>query len=333
MKYVIYRLHFTAPVHFGATEHGGRLEQTELSYPSDTLFSALCSEWARQGMSEALADFIEQNRRGEVVFSDLLPYREDAAGVQLYLPKPVLLIERDEQPQATSLDDVRQQATARKKLKKLTYSRAGRMAEYLAAMRTGRPFSSEESFGTEGIAVRVNQRGAEPLPYAVSSFSFRADAGMYVIARVETEAQGAVIAGLLTSLGLSGIGGKRSSGYGAFTLVQSAEALAAMAGADAAALCSMLSDEQASWQMCLSSLLSDAAALSAAVGAQYSLRKRGGFLTPEDGAPMKKKNSIYLLAAGSCLPQRLSGRVASLGRSHGHEVLRSGVSLYAGLRV
>lgn len=333
MMYKIFRLHFLAPVHFGTAEQGGKLEQTELSYPSDTLFSALCHELACHGMQQELKEFIEQNKQENIVFSDLLPYRETAEDVQLYLPKPILLIEREEQPStAISLDEIRKQATARKKLKKLTHLRASHMTEYLSAMRQGRPFSSDADFGTSGLSTRVNQRGEDPLPYAVGSFFFRQDAGMYLVVRTETEEQWTMIADLLTSLGLSGIGGKRSSGYGTFELAYGAEDIASMRGADAAALLAMLSDEQAHWQMCLSSLLPDVDMLSEVCGAQYRLRQRGGFLTPEAGAPMQKKDSICMLESGSCFPKRLHGRMASLGSYHGHDVLRSGISLFAGVR-
>lgn len=332
MKRYIFRLQFTAPVHFGAAEHGGKLEQIALAYSSDTLFSAICCELAEQGMYEALETLAGLNEDGHVVFSDLFPCCEQDGETQFFLPKPIMQIERDTESAVEALSVIRQQSTARKKLKKLAFLRASHMGTYLKAMRTGQPFQETAEFGRSSLMVRVNQRGREPMPYYVASFSFQEGAGMYLIARTETQQQADDLAEILKSLGMSGIGGKRSSGYGKFVLVNGAEPVEEFAGSDAEALQDMLQDDNAPWQMSLSSLLPGEEQLGELTRAQYKLRQRSGFVMPEQAGTAQKKDSIYMLASGSCLPVRIPGNMAVLGTYQGHDILRSGVSLYAGLR-
>ncbi|MFR6027494.1 MAG: hypothetical protein ACLUMK_13480 [Christensenellales bacterium] len=55
--------------------------------------------------------------------------------------------------------------------------------------------------------------GADATPYQVGSFNF-IDCGLYIIVGVRTEAQAERMDRLISALGMSGIGGKISSGYG-----------------------------------------------------------------------------------------------------------------------
>ena len=46
MIYYVFTLNFLAPVHFGDTASGGKLDKMALSCSADTLFAALCNEAA-----------------------------------------------------------------------------------------------------------------------------------------------------------------------------------------------------------------------------------------------------------------------------------------------
>lgn len=324
------RLQFDAPVHFGAAELGGGLERTASAYPSDTLFAALCTELAAQGLSGRLAALYARHAAGGIAFSDLLPYRMEHGELQLCLPKPVLLADRTEEA-APPLDDARRAQAAKKRLKQLAHIRASRFGAYFAALRQGRAFEDAADFGAEAVVARLHARAQQPRPYRVRCFSFAQDAGLAVLLRCADE-EAAGFARLFASLGLSGIGGKRASGYGRFHVAGGCEPLAAVPGADAQALRAMLGDAEAPWQMCLSSLLPRDEDLPQLAGAQYRLRKRSGFVTPEVGAAVQKKRSVYMIAAGSCLRARIAGRIETLGQYCGHAVWRSGVCLYAGVR-
>ena len=336
MSYVIYPLHVTTAVRFGAPGRGGRLDEACMEYPADILFGALCAELAAAGEQEELTRLIEEVERGDLRLSDLLPWqqRADGSAMALFLPRPVLRVERTEQQEREDYRTTCANATLRKKQKKLKYIRASRMQDYIRAMQSGTPFEETEydaDFGTESLRQRVNRRGEEPLPYYVAQFTFAAHAGLYLIARVRDAEMGAWLHRLLAWLGMAGIGGKRTSGYGKFH-VGVVTHLADAVDADAAALGTMLAADSAPWQLALAPVLPTADDLAAVKAGAYRLRRAGGFVSYPARAA-EKKNSVYLLDAGSCFPARIGGTCGTLGTHDGHPVWRYGYGLYAGVTV
>ncbi len=331
MEHYIYHLKFDTPVHFGTAEQGGKLEQAELVYPSDRLFGALCCELSRMA-PDGVQEWMGKAEKGGILLSDLLPYSIFGKESYYYLPKPVLLIDRDDSVRSKDLDEIRKQATIRKKQKKLTYIRASRMGEYLAAMKTGSAFEETADFGESVLVTQVWQRREEdPLPYYVSKFCFCDNAGMFLLAGLQEREDALRLYRLLQGLGLDGIGGKRSSGCGKFHVMEEPKMLSFYKDADLVALSSLLADSASPWQMCISSLIPKAEEISVVKKSQYCLMKRSGFLTPMEGEAERKKNSIYALGAGSCFPSRLSGCIVSLGQYFGHEAYRVGKGMYVGL--
>lgn len=334
MDYYIYHLKFDTPVHFGAAEQGGKLEQIDMRYPSDTLFSALCCELAAGNQQEGIREWTEKAECGQIILSDLMPFASNRKETCYYLPKPVLLIEQEDTVKVENLEDVRKQATVRKKQKKLTYIRASRMEEYIDAMKCGSSFTEPIDFGTGTLAAQVWQRRDEdPLPYYVGKFFFHDDAGMYFIAGLQMHEDADWLYGILQSLGLTGIGGKRSSGCGKFHVAEEPKIISACNAADLKALSKLLSDDRSTWQMCISSLIPDEADVSVVKESQYRLMKRSGFTTLLEGGVERKKNSVYALGSGSCFPARLNGCIVSLGQESDHEIYRMGKSIYVGLPI
>ena len=334
MRYVIYPLHFTTAVRFGAPGRGGRLDEACMEYTADILFGALCAELAAAGEEESLVRLAEEVERGDLRLSDLLPWqsRKSDGAMALFLPRPVLRIERKEREQREDYRTTCANATLRKKQKKLKYIRASRMKDYIRAMRSGTHFEETEfdaDFGTESLRQRVNRRGEEPLPYYVAQFTFAARAGLYLIARVRDEEMGVWLRRLLTWLGMAGIGGKRTSGYGKFRVGEIIH-MDADDGGDIAALREMLEADSSPWQLALAPVLPTADDLAAVKEGAYRLRRAGGFVSYPTHAA-EKKNSVYLLDAGSCFPVRIGGTCSTLGTHDGHPVLRYGYGLYAGV--
>lgn len=330
MEYYIYRLKFDTPVHFGAAQQGGKLEQSEYTFSSDTLFSAMCCELAQYGENEILADLIAKNEQGSLLFSGLFPYKETNKGTSLYLPKPVMYIESKIESKVQSLQEIRQQATIRKKQKKIEFIKAGNLNQYIGSLKNGTGFTEENDFGTSTLTEKVNCREEEPLPYYVGSFSFYENTGLYLLVGDESKKNKAMIDGILKSLGISGIGGKRSSGYGKFSVIGQGERLSEIKSPDGKALLNMLNN-QSSWYMSMASVIPEKEDVAILKDSQYKLLKRSGFITPLTGDSIRKKNSIFAIAAGSCLTAKIQGTVAELGSINGHEVLRSGKGLYVGL--
>lgn len=337
----IYKLEFETPVHFGAAELGGKLETISFSYSSDTLFSALCYELASEQANKLLENFITKSQQGKILLSDLLPYllhevnekksdNEKLKECYFYLPKPVLVIKNDRTNLNVGLDEVRKQATQRKNQKKMEYLRASQFQDYFSALNNSKTFFEKAEFGDEKLIEKVSCREEESLPYYVGNFSFNDNRGLYLIALFEDEQDAFILKDILENIGLTGIGGKRSSGYGKFNLVETF-ILSTGVNEDLKAIKNMLVDENANWQMSISSLLPENKDIPVLKKSFYRLKKRSGFVSVLNGEFERKKNSIYMLTSGSCFPKRIPGRIISLNEMNGHSVLRFGKGLYMGL--
>lgn len=334
MSYVIYPLRFTTPVHFGNAELGGKLEQVGLEYTSDSLFSALCWELRNLHELSYLQHFCECVKEGQLVFSDLFPYTIEGKNenYRFYIPKPILLVSPAGKEMNSTLQDVRQQATERKKQKKMKYLRPSELKSYLEALQQGKPYSQVVSIGEQNVIERVNCREQEPLPYYVGQYTFKPNAGLYLLMQYTDESNQELVAQVLQSLGMTGIGGKRSSGLGKFT-VDEPLFLDDEEGfyGDDGALYSMLERTEAPYQMSLSSIIPDETELPVVVDGQYKIRRRSGFTM--SGGTLKKRNSVYTISSGSCFTKRLTGRMVVLDDTVQPPVWRNGKGLCMGLPI
>lgn len=330
MSYFLYQLSFEGPVHFGDTSLGGNLEQADWVYASDTLFSSICTELAAQGEAKLLEDFVRLAQEGELLLSDLLPYQlGDGDEPELFLPAPYIYLENTTKYISLTLDEAKKLSARRKLSKKQLYYRASELQSYCDCLRQGDTYmaKAELAVGDEFITEKVNCRGELPRPYFVKGNVFAARAGLYLIAKIP-EVFGEVFQNVLCSLGLSGIGGKRSSGFGRFHLYDDALELedAHDIYTDTEALYSMLNNEHKRY-MCISSLLPNDSEVEDVKSGMYKLKKSSGF---SEGV---KRDSVYMLSSGSCFTSRLQGQIIDLGSQAEHPVWRYGKGLYVGLDI
>lgn len=330
MSYFLYQLSFDGPVHFGDTSMGGGLEQAGWTYTSDTLFSSICTELAGQGEFKLLDDFIKLALESKLLLSDLFPYQltEDDEP-QLFLPVPYIRFEHRGEQAGLTWEEAKAMSARRKKSKGQLYCRVAELQSYCDSLRAGTQYEAAVllELGNEFITTKVNCRGENPLPYFVKGNVFQPRAGLYLIAQLPASF-GEVFQNILCSLGLSGIGGKRSSGFGRFHLQDDGLELDDVYDwyADTKVLYTMLTGEHRRY-MCLSSVLPAADELTAVQAGTYKLRKVSGF---SEGI---KRDSVYMLEAGSCFADRLQGQLAELGSQAGHPVWRYGKGLSAGLDI
>lgn len=335
MNYVLYPLQFDTPIHFGCAENGGKLEQSSLTYRSDSLFGALCCELAACGNIAGLQRLHDGAANGSLIFSDLFPYvSEEESGLHLYVPKPILQIEHTGQTFSHEYMAFRKEATQQKKQKKLSYIRVSQMDKFLKAIKDGIPFTGDDCAISHGqLIVRVNCSADIPKPYYVHQIQFTKSAGLYGVIGYKNEEDRDWLLELLEILGLSGIGGKRSSGYGKFHFREDPIDMDEMGlYKDDAILYQMMTCSKASLYMCLSSLLPTPEDVTCVKEGQYTLCRRSGFLMP-DGDVMQKKNDVYMIGAGSCFPKKIKGMLADVSGYVSHPVWRYGTCLYAGLIV
>lgn len=337
MIYYAFTLKFLTPVHFGDTASGGNLDKIALSCSADTLFAALCNEAAAMD-STILEKLIAGVREQKIVFSSLFPYyRTENEDLYLYLPKPLLQMETKQQS-SKSFAEMKQLATKLKKQKKTSYIRASELQGWLKNCKEGQPADYEvPEFAAPFVAGRVSLREAKPLPYFVGSYIFDEKAGLYFLCGVDDDNEEDIdwINDLLKQLGMTGIGGKRSSGYGKFELADDYWEVAPDVAIydDDIAIAKMLFDEESNMQLCLAPVCPAAEDIAEVKHGAYKLVKRGGFIYSPMVGENIKRDSVYMLAEGSCFAKRLQGSLLKqVVDGVEHPVYRNGVGMFVGLQ-
>lgn len=318
MPYSLYKLNFTTGLHIGADFGSDSLGSSRMTIRSDTLFSALCCECRRDaGKLNRLYSLVSQ---GKLVFSDALPF----SGNELYLPKPVLYI-----------DNIKNEgsSTQKKILKKIEYLPLSRFDSYLASLKSSEPLTEDlhKEFGIKVSTDRVTLKDPEkPEPYTVAYFRFYDGCGLYIIVYYTDSEAESFTADLLLSLGLSGVGGKHTTGLGKFDIKREEVPQPYL---------ELLNNTSAGYHMLLGTALPEDSELEAVLsGGWYSLVRRGGFIQSEtflseqvEQVEQMKKKTIYMLSAGSCLKSRFSGGMFDLSPGGRHPVWRCGKSIFAGI--
>lgn len=339
MMYYIFTLKFLTPVHFGNAADGGFLDKVAMSCGADTLFAALCQEAALQGQ-EFVEQFIDKITQRKIVLSSLMPYFCDTKNnedMHFYLPKP-LLTNAISKRELKSFSEVKRLAAQYKKQKNISFIRASQIKELVSGYEYGEAATVAcESFAVPYVSGRAALREDKPNSYYVGSYVFAANAGLYFICGVNEDEDEDIdfVENLLVNLGYSGIGGKRSSGYGKFELrddrLEVDEEFYSYD--DDEALAKMLHDEDSNLQMCIAPLCPLADEIADVKKGTYKLIKRGGFIASPELAENIKRDSVYMLAEGSCFAKRLHGQMIKqrvAGVEHG--IYRNGLGLFVGLR-
>lgn len=306
----VVKLSFLSPVHFG----DGRLEGGKCACDAGTLFSALYIEALRTGEADGL---LAAARSGELALSDAFPY----AGDTLYLPKPMVAAVKAETAGSAAPTDPRE----RKANKKLAYIPAEEYPAYLEGRFDALKALDEFHIGAEHLQTKVNlERRDTPdaQPYFVGAFSFAPGAGLYFLVRGSYDLEP-----LLGRLGYSGLGGKRTSGYGRFEhkVIPAPGPLASRLERTGGSGMSVLLATAGPSRAELTDKLLE--------GARYRLVRRGGFVQSATHAPTpQKRRDLYLFAAGSVFAERFAGDVFDVNATPGaHPVYRYARAFWMGV--
>lgn len=309
MEFAIYRFRFQTGVHFGA----GALWDGMSTLPADTLFSALCQEAAQSGGPDAVAALADAVRADELRLSDLFPY----LGEELYLPKPLYPVSAEREGDSI----------LKKSFKKLQYIPVSKWETYLrGALDPVEDAERLERLGRFSIRMMAASRSAEKLdsgdalPYPVGTYQFYPGNGLYAVAGFSGRKLRRQVEALLRGLSYSGLGGKRSAGFGRFTLEKTEVP---------AALERRLNGGKSPC-MALSVCMAEPDELERALdGANYLLLKRSGFVASPDYAPeLRRKQDFYAFRAGSCFEKRFAGGVYDVGGDGAHPVYRYAAALW-----
>ena len=158
------------------------------------------------------------------------------------------------------------------------------------------------------------------LPFSVGTYKFGANNGLYIIAAFadsETEKQFDL---LLTNLSYSGIGGKRSAGFGRYTFEKMPVPDVMLlklknAGSNVITLSTSMAKPEE-----LEGIISDA---------NYLLIKRSGFVSSATYADsFRRKKDFYAFKAGSCFKKTFTGDVFDVSDGGSHPVYRYAKPLF-----
>lgn len=290
----LYKLDFDS-LHIGKT----RLSQAQCYIHADTLFSALCLEALSQNR---LSDWLAEVHAQDIRLSDAMPYIDST----FYIPKPICTVH----------PVVEGDSTQKKQFKNLSYISINDLDPYL----TGE-FDLNKcavSFGEASLEQKVNlsavDTGGDSEPYQVGLFRFNKQAGLYLL----VNGHNPLLEELLISLQYTGLGGKRSAGYGKFILEKVTD------------VPPRFSQQTGTGYLCLSTCLPTQSELEQAlVGASYSLLKRSGFVSSATYAPeLVRKKDLYTFAAGSVFLNAFEGDIYDVSDQGTHPVYRYAKSLF-----
>ena len=176
-------------------------------------------------------------------------------------------------------------------------------ARSLAGGPAFEPRKHAARFGTpvEMTRARVCE-GEDAVPYAVGTFHFEENCGLYLLAQYENERQSDMLVALLKALGLSGIGGKISSGYGRFVLEDPVR-LEQPRDRQTEWLCKALQGEHSHYLLVSASLPQDGELDRTLAGASFALIRRGGFVQSGTyAAQARKADAISFLRPARYFP-------------------------------
>lgn len=330
MRYYIFPFTFTSSVHFGNTSEGGSLDKVQLTISSDTFVSACVNEI---GYNQAEVEwFLESLRLGHIKISSLFPFKNLSQELELFVPRPIY-VGHSKYDAITNTSLLQEQLKQQKKIKKIGYVRASNLynesGQYSPSGVTDEPI-----FGQFLTSQRVALREDNSKPYVVGSFKFLHDAGLYCILGVKNEEVIERVKAIFESLSYTGIGGKRSSGYGQFVLEDEFELNELpLCGDDDAALYHLLHQEGPIY-MSVNAITPTAGEIETLSQGTYKLMRRSGFVYSESIVATYKRNSFYALQEGSCMPVQLEGQVIELCRNQSpHPIYKYMKGFWLGVNV
>ena len=298
-KHVTYHLNFRSPLHLG--RRGVGLEETEISVPADTLFSAICQTWRTFYGEEHLTDFLTQYETGEpFLLTSAFPF----AGNIRFFPKPLGI----ESKIRFSEDD-------HKRFKKVRFLSERRFRQIVNGeeiafdlddlINDGQLWIHDDDKCPSAVwktdkrpRVTLDRQSSSSEIWHLGGVKFHKDCGLWFDAKFDTEETQTQIETILRVLGDTGIGGERSAGYGIFDLhSKPAESE---------------SDQKADRFVTLSPICPrDADELNQLIQGDvgYTLEERSGWIGSTEGNGLRRQQ-VWMFAEGSVL----SGNGTQVGR-------------------
>ncbi|MBP3655953.1 MAG: hypothetical protein J6K32_04570 [Clostridia bacterium] len=315
MDYCLFKLRFDGAVHFGQSDSALSLYTSADHFCADTLFSALCHTAGTLHGEAGIEQLCAQAKAGALLLSDSMPWRERDGRDVYYLPKPCIA--------SSHKQDV--PAHLRKAIKKTAWIPVRDMGRFEMSIQGEQLYvPDEEPFGITDTRTFASVRdGEDTRPYQVGVYRFLPSCGLYFLAACSTKAQMEALEQLVAALGLGGIGGKVSSGFGTFSV----EKVIRLEQSDDAQICWLrdaLTHTAPRHHLLLTTSLPGDEELEAVLEeAQYQLVRRGGYVQSDTfSSTPQRKSTQYYLAAGAMLARPFSGKLYNTVPSGKHPVYR-----------
>ncbi|NLV49922.1 MAG: type III-A CRISPR-associated RAMP protein Csm4, partial [Clostridiales bacterium] len=147
----------------------------------------------------------------------------------------------------------------------------------------------------------------------------------YFVLQCEDEQNKKTVDSAMESLSYTGIGGKKTSGFGKFSFTASP--------LEPGDVLHDLLTRQSSKYMLISLLHPKAEDIRGIKETgSYQIIRRGGFIYSDDhGDEMVKKNDLHVFNSGSCFGEKYHGEVASVSNGGSHPVYRYAKGFYMGV--
>ena len=333
MSYLLYKLRFPNGIHIG-TAFGNTLEETMISVYSDTFYSALFNEYMKIYNNDELYKISES---GDFLLSDLLPFKEkEDMSTDFYLPKPFINIERKE----IKKDD--EEKIDRKKVKATNFIPADKLEEYFSFLKNGTNFPIiDDDFGKKQLYTKnkVSLENEDTQLYNIEIFKFNEKSGLYFIVKLpENEKWQRIFENILESLALTGIGGKKNSGFGQFIsedpmFFDGTDFDAIESDSDAFINRALFSNEKKF--LILSSYSPKIEEIEKIKENEnyYQLVKRSGFVNSSSYSEQaEKRKQVYMLSSGSVLSFKPEGKILDLNLHGKHSIYRMGKPIVLGVK-
>ena len=334
MSYLLYKLRFPNGIHIG-TASGNTLEETMIGVYSDTFYSALYNEYMKIYNDDELYIISEA---GEFLVSDLLPFKEkEDMSTDFYLPKPFISVQRQE------IEKNEEEVVDRKKVKATNFIPADKLGEYLTFLKTGKNFPEiDDDFGKKELYTKnkVSLQNEDTKLYNIEVFKFNEKSGLYFIVKLpEDNRWQEIFQGVLDSLALTGIGGKRNSGFGQFRREEpmffDGETYDAIESESDAYINRGLHSDEKNF-LSLSSYSPKKEEIDKIKESEnyYQLIKRSGFVNSSlYSEQAEKRKQVYMLSSGSVLTFKPEGKILDLNLHGKHSIYRMGKPIVLGVKI
>ncbi|ASG31618.1 type III-A CRISPR-associated RAMP protein Csm4 [Fusobacterium animalis] len=334
MSYLLYKLRFPSGIHIG-TAFGNTLEETMISVYSDTFYSALFNEYMKIYNNDELYKISEA---GNFLVSDLLPFKEkDDMSTDFYLPKPFMPKEPANNKNKTEI------TVDRKKVKATNFIPADKLEEYFSFLKNGTNFPIiDDDFGKKQLYTKnkISLENEDTQLYNIEVFKFNEKSGLYFIVKLpENEKWQEIFQNILDSLALTGIGGKRNSGFGQFVIKEDAMNFDGLdfekfeSESDAYINKALYSNEEKF--LIISSYSPKIGEIEKLKDGDnyYQLIKRGGFVNQSSYSEQpEKRKQVYMLSSGSILSFKPEGKILDLNLHGKHNIYRMGKPIMLGVK-